>query len=208
LFKNVGFLEYGQQNIYRLNESVDRVVRKSALELRPQQPSDGWGLQKLYTILTPRPVQNAEGLAQGQWALTQRRWGKQGRRDGYVWEVDGELLAALHIRVGKRGFLIYTLLHPEALDQAEALGQAALNLTGVEPQLPVYFSFRQYEAGWQQVLPALGFEPLNSQILVVKHMTIRVRGRSPVLMPALEKSPPGGATTSAISKVESSKASR
>ncbi len=203
LFRNVGFLEYGQEYIYQLDEKVDRVALKSELELRPQEASDGWGLQKLYASLAPRAVQNAEGLAQGQWALTKRRWGDPGRRIGYVWEVDGELLAALHIRLGKGGCLVRTLLHPDALDQAEALGQAALSMSSISPQLPVYFAFRQYEAGWQHILPRLGFQPLTSQTLVVKHMTVRVQSRTPVLIPALEKSSrEGAATTSVISRSE------
>jgi len=203
LFKNVGFLEYGQEDIYRLKPKIDRSKLKPGLQLRPQQASDGWGLQKLYATLTPRPVQNAEGLAQGQWALTPRRWGEQGRRDGYVWEVDGELLAALHLRAGKCGYMIRTLLHPDAQDQVEALGQAALNLTGIKPDLPVYIAIRQYdEACWQPVLPALGLEPFTSQTLVVKHMTVRVRRQSPVLISGLEKSPPEGAATSIITQPE------
>jgi hypothetical protein len=198
LFKNVGFLEYGQKQIFQLQDGVDRIAFKPGLELRPQELSDGWGLQKLYATVAPRAVQNAEGLAQGQWALTPRRWGEQGRREGYVWEFDGELLAALHIRTGKCGYLIRTLLHPDAIGQAEALGQAALSLTAINPNLPVYFSFRQYEAGWQNVLPMLGFEPLTSQILVVKHMTVRVRSKSPILMRALEKSPSEGTASSVV----------
>ena len=198
LFKNMGFLEYGEKNIYKLGENVDRIAIKSDLVLRPQQASDGWGLQKLYATLAPRGVQNAEGLAQGQWALTSSRWGEQGRRDGYVWEYDGEILAALHIRTGKCGYLIRTLLHPDALDQAEALGLAALSLTSIKPELPVYFAFRQYEAGWQNVLPILGFEPLTSQVMVVKHMTVRVRSRSASLISALEKSTSEGAATGVI----------
>jgi hypothetical protein len=189
VFKNVGFLEYCQEDIYQLNQAVNRAAINPSLELRPQQASDGWGLQKLYATLTPRSVQNAEGSAQGQWALTKRRWGEQGWRHGYVWEVGGELLGALHIQAGKRGFWIRTLLHPDALEHAEALCQAGLKLTTNRPELPVYFAFRQYEAGWQHILAELGFEPLTSQVLVAKPMTVRVREKSATLMPALEASP-------------------
>ncbi len=94
LFKNVGFLEYAQEDIYRLDPAAKQDTIKSSLQLRPQQASEGWGLQKLYATLAPRSVQNAEGLAQRQWALPPQRWGEQGRRDGYVWEVDGELIGA------------------------------------------------------------------------------------------------------------------
>lgn len=202
LFKNVGFLEYGQEDIFQLDPQVNRMANLPSLNLRLQQPSDGWGLQKLYTTLAPRAVQNAEGLAQGQWSLAQRRWGEQGRREGYVWEVDGEILGALHLRSGKRGYWIRTLLHPDALDQAEALGQAALNLTSIRPELPVYFALREFEAGWRPILPDLGFKPLTSQTLVVKHMAVRVRKTTPALIPALEQTPTEGAATTVMSPIE------
>lgn len=189
IFKNVGFFEYCQEEIYQLDQTANRAGINSSLQLRLQQASDGWGLQKLYASLTPRAVQNAEGLAQGQWALTQRHWGEQGRRRGYVWEVGGELLGALHIRRGKQGFWIRTLLHPDALENAEALCQAGLQLTAHKAKLPVYFAFRQYEAGWQHVLPTLGFKPLTSQTLVAKPMTVRVREKPAALMSALEANP-------------------
>jgi len=196
IFKNVGFLEYGQENIYQLNQSLNRAATKSTLQLRPQQASDGWGLQKLYATLTPRAVQNAEGLAQGQWALTPRRWGERGQRIGFVWEVGGELLGALHIRVGKQGYWVRTLLHPDALDNADDLCRAALKLTANKPELPVFFAFREYEAGWQHILPTTRFKSLTSQTLVVKSMTVRVREKLPALGRALETSPTEGAASS------------
>jgi hypothetical protein len=202
IFKNIGFLEYGQEEICQLDQSINRVVIKPALQLRPQQSSDGWGLQKLYASLTPRAVQNAEGLAQGHWDLPRWRWGGHGRRQGYIWEVDGELMGALHLRSGKRGYWIRTLLHPDALTHAEALGQAALKLTANKPDLPVYFAFRQYEPSWQHILPTLGFEPLTSQTLVVKPLAVRLREKSPALMPTLEASPTEGATPTLMSHAE------
>ena len=202
LFKNVGFLEYGQEDIYQLDPSINREAIRANLALRPQQLSDGWGLQELYTTLAPRAVQNAEGLAQGQWALTHRRWGEQGRRYGYVWEVDGEILGALHLRTGKRGYWVRTLLHPDALDQAQALGEAALSLTLAQPELPVYFALREFEAGWRHILPELGFKPLTSQTMVVKQMAVRIRKVVPALLPALEQTPTEGAATTVMSPIE------
>lgn len=203
LFRNVGFLPYGQEEIYQLDQTTNRVTVTSDLTLRPQQSSDGWGLQKLYASLTPRAVQNAEGLAQGQWALTHRRWGEQGRRHGYVWEVDGDILGAIHIRVGKRGFWIRTLLHPDALENATALCQAALRLTATNPKRPVYFAFRHYESGWRHVLPEVGFQPLTGQTLVVKSMTVRLRESSSALIQAaLDVGPTEGAAPSMMTRPE------
>lgn len=202
LFKNVGFLDYCQENIYELDQALNRAAVNSTLPLRPQQASDGWGLQKLYATLTPRAVQNAEGLAQGQWALTHRRWSEHGQRNGYVWEIGGELLGALHLRAGKRGYWIRTLLHPDALDNADDLCRAALKLTANKPQLPVYFAFRQYEAGWQHILPTASFKPLTSQMLVVKSMTVRVREKRSTLARALEAGPTEGAASSMITRTK------
>lgn len=200
VFKNVGFIEYGQEDIYRLEQSTAPIT--PPLQLRLQESGDGWGLQQLYASLTPRGVQNAEGLAQGQWDLNRRRWGEQGRRMGYVWEVDGELVAALHLRAGNCGYWIRTLLHPDALEHAHALGLSALALTAARSHLPVYFAVRQYEAGWSGVLPGLGFQPLTSQVLMVRPMAIRVREKTPGLIAALESSPTEGAAPSLVTRLE------
>ncbi len=193
VFKNVGFIVYGHEDIYQLDQDIDRIRVESTLKLRPQQPRDGWGLQKLYATLTPRSVQNAEGLAQGQWEIARRQWGEQGRRFGYVWEDKGELLGALHLRLGNRGHWVRTLLHPDAREQARALCLAGVKLTGNKAHLPVYFAHRQYEAGWQNLLPDLGFAPISSQMLMVKAMTVRVREKTPSIITSLEHT--GGATS-------------
>lgn len=195
LFKNIGFLEYGQEDVFQLDPAIDRTGTKTGLTLRPQQPSDGWGLQELYTTVAPRQAQNAEGLAQGQWSLPLRRWLEQGQREGYVWEVDGELLGALHIRTGKQGYWLRTLLHPDTLDQTEALCWAALSLTTAHPNRPVYLALREFEAGWRPILPEMGFKPFTCQTLVVKNMAMRVRKTSLVRRQALEQVPPEGAVT-------------
>jgi hypothetical protein len=200
IFKNVGFIDYGQEDIYQLNPKDYPKIGNTPLKLRPQLASDGWGLQKLYGTATPRPVQNIEGLAQGQWALPARRWGEQGRRAGYVWEDRGDLLGALNVRTGKKGCWIRTLLHPEAADEAEALARAALSLIFPKINLPVFFAVRQYEAGWPAVLSDLGFALYTSQTLVVKPMAIRVREKNSRL--TLEKNPSEGAATTAMSQAE------
>jgi hypothetical protein len=196
LFKNVGFLEYGQEDVFQLDSAVDRYNLSTSLTLRPQQASDGWGLQKLYSTVAPWPAQTAEGLAQGQWSLSPQRWLEQGRREGYVWEMDGELLGALHIRAGKCGYWLRTLLHPDALDQTEELCRAALKLTMTRPHLPVYFALREFEAGWQHILPGMGFNLFTSRTLVVKNMAVRVHKKNTLVLPqALEQASPESVAT-------------
>jgi len=207
LFKNVGFLAYSQEDIYQLPGGATRLSTQTTLKLRPQQSSDGWGLQKLYGTLTPRAIQNIEGLAQGQWAIPRHRWADQGRRYGYVWEEKGELLGALYIRTGKQGCWMRTLLHPDAVDEAEAFGRAALGVI-TDRNLPVFFAIRQYESGWSAILSNLGFSAFTSQTLVVKPMTVRVSKKQSILLPNLEKNPVEGAPSAmSHSKRGSSEAS-
>ncbi len=194
LFRNVGFTAYGEEDIYALSPSYPSSQTESRLELRPQKLSDGWGLQNLYSTCTPRVVQNAEGLAQGQWALPRRRWGESGRRYGYIWEEKGDLIGALSIRIGQKGCWIRSMLHPDATDEASLLAQAALEIVRYT-NLPVYFVVKQYEMGWTNVLTDLGFAPYTSQTLLAKSMTVRVRKPQSLLIPSLEKVPPEGATT-------------
>ena len=203
LFKNVGFLKYSQEDIFQLGPPHDFTSLPTTISLRSQLPSDGWGLQKLYALLTPRQVQSAEGLAQGQWSTGRRNWAAPGHRNGYVWEEKGEIWGAVHIHSGKRGFWIRALLHPDVLDQTEALARAALEIiTHKNADLPVYFALRQYEIGWRSTLIDLGFEPLTTQVLVVKPMTVRLNDKAHVRMPALEKTSSEGAATTAISHAD------
>jgi hypothetical protein len=83
-----------------------------------------------------------------------------------------------------------------------------LKLTAARPELPVYFTYRQYEAGWTQTLLDLGFKPLTSQMLLVKSMTVRVRTKSSQLLPVLESAPTESAAQTIVSQVELHQPSR
>lgn len=200
LFKHVGFNEYCQEDIFQLESPNNSQIWQPRLLFRPQISEDGWGLQKLYTMLTPRLVQNAEGLAQGQWALPQR-WGEQGQRKGYIWEVEGEIMGALHMRIGNQGIWMRSLLHSGCLDQLEAFIETALSLTKPYASLPIYFAQRQYEAGWSNILPLLGFYPITSQSLVVKHLTVSVRRKRSItpIPTVLNETPVVSGQTSVVS---------
>ena len=202
VFKHVGFMAYCQQNIYKLTGNGGKVLEKSShIKLRPQVHTDGWGLQKLYSVATPRGVQNSEGSAQGQWALPKRAWHMPGRRIGYLWEERGEILGAVHFRVGHKGVVLRTLLHSDSVDETENLLRAALSMMSSWVSRPVYLAIREYEPGWTSILPDLGFQEFASQTLVVKPMTVRVKTSVPIRVPTLEAAPSEGTATTAASTV-------
>lgn len=199
LVKSVGFAEYCQEEIFRLDPAVQRPPFRPLLVMRPQHSADGWGLQKLYALITPRPIQTSAGLAQGQWDLPHSNWSETGRRYGYVWEVDGEILGALYIRVGNQGVWMRTLLHPDSLDKTEAFAKTALALTKSQRHRPIYFAVRHYEAGWRPVLPKLGFQSVANQTLTVKHMTVQARKAISTSLPVLPETTVVGGQSSVAS---------
>ncbi|MFQ5613917.1 MAG: hypothetical protein ACE5H9_17485 [Anaerolineae bacterium] len=174
VFRNVGFVGYAQEEVFREGPDAPQ-PEVEPLVLRRQTARDSWDLQRLYAAVTPRAVQSAEGSAQGRWELAGRRWGEQGRRYGYVWESEGEVMAAVHIRSGKEGHWLKWLLHDDALDQADALVGASLRLVRSANNLPVYCGVRSYQSGLRGALERWGFCPLTTQTLMVKHIALRIR---------------------------------
>ncbi len=186
IFRHVGFTAYAQEEVFELMSPPARLDGVEPIPLRRQRSRDSWGLQQLYATVTPRAVQNAEGSAQAQWELSRRRWGAYPQRRGYVWESRGEIWAALQIRSSRTGHWLRMLLHPDALDQADALVAAALSHVRCGPGQKLYCAVRTYEAGIPAALTAWGFQSVGSQTLVVKHTTVWAREPAAQLVPALE----------------------
>lgn len=181
IFRHVGFTAYAQEDVFQSAANTSRPKGIEPLPLRRQRSRDSWGLQQLYGLVTPRAVQNAEGSAQAQWELSGRGWGSYPQRRGYVWESMSEIWAALQIRSVRAGHWLRMLLHPDALDQADALVVAALSRVRCAPGQKLYCAVRTYEAGIPSALGALGFHLVGSQTLVVKHTTIWAR--EPAIQP-------------------------
>lgn len=181
IFKNIGFSEYAEEAIFEIEAHKIKRYKSSSsykLKLRKQTEADSWGLQRLYASVTPRAVQIAEGLAQGQWQLNGRPFYDRNRRHGYVWERDGEIAAALHIRRGERGSTLQVLLHPNEQVHIESLIRAALNITQrlwSQGSQKIYPTIRTYQSGLGIVLTDLGFTPIATQVVMVKHTTVRAK---------------------------------
>jgi len=186
IFRHVGFAAYAQESVFMLTAPVSRLEEIEPLPLRRQRERDSWSLQQLYASVTPRAVQNAEGSAQAQWELSRVGWGGYLHRRGYVWESRGEIGAALQFRSSRAGHWVRMLLHPDALDQADALVAAALARVPRAPNQKLYCAVRTYEAGMSSALSDWGFQPVGSQTLVVKHTTVWARGLATQPVSALE----------------------
>jgi hypothetical protein len=188
VFRQAGFIGYAREDIYCLQAVPEGLMPTD--DLRRQRARDGWNLLRLYTELTPRPVQIAEGMLspEGQ-AGKMGDWWDQSRESGFILEIDGELAGAVRVRHGRAAHWLRFGLHPQAQEHGGRLLQGALALLSTAPRTPIYCSVRDYESGIAIPLEQAGFQRVQTRTLLVKHMTARAKDPLLKLVPALEKRP-------------------
>jgi hypothetical protein len=188
VFRQAGFNAYAREEIFCLRRWPSNLAKINLL--RRQRARDGWNLLRLYTELTPRPVQLAEGtLSPEGHGGKMGDWWDQSRGAGYILERDDELAGAARIRRGRAAYWLRFGLHPQARDHADDLLRGALALLWAAPHQPIYCSVRDYESGIATALASAGFEHQQTRTLMVKYITVRAKEPILKLMPALEKQP-------------------
>jgi hypothetical protein len=186
-FRQAGFGAYARRRVFRSDRPQNAPTPQSA-GFRPFAERDTSTVLRLRHQVTPRPVQHAEGGANGERdPTTVLPWWKTHHTKQYVWEEHGELRLHLSILIGQEGQWLTLVLDPSfALDVdgvlAEALTLTSPNVTG-----PVYCSVRGYQGGLSPALESAGFEAVASEVLMVKHTTARAKIAVNTLSPALEK---------------------
>ncbi len=186
VLRQAGFAGYAHEDIYRLAERP-RDLKKSNV-LRHQRSRDHWNLIRLYSQVTPRPVQIAEGMltVEGH-AGKMRDWWEQARGSGYILAVNHDLAGAVRVLRGGAAYWLRFWLHPQAQDYGELLLRGALSLLWAAPRRPIYCSVRDYESGMRPALEDAGFSYWQTRSLLVKHTTARVKEPVLNLVPSLEK---------------------
>jgi hypothetical protein len=187
VFRRVGFVIYTQERLFRLDTLPARDTRLDEIPLRPHQPVDTWGLQRLYCRAAPRLVQQTECVSGDSWeAMPIGRLAGQ-RDERYVWERYGEIVGYVRLVEGQRGHWLKLLLHHDVQDQADDLVGWSQVLLNDFPPRPVYCSVRGYDTPLQVALKRVGFRPGVSLILLVKHTATHVREPEWRWVPALER---------------------
>lgn len=201
IFRQIGFTAYARQAVFRLERLPSSSGPPEGLLLRPLEERDALGLQRLHSSITPRPVQQAEGGAQGARDLDRLLpWWKAREVREYILADDGEIQAHLCIVIGEQGYWLRIVLRPAVSDQVDRVLSEALLMLSAYPERPVYCGVREYEAGLQGGLEELGFETVTSELLMVKHITVRAKVPVDKLSPAFEK---GVETAAPISRSDS-----
>ncbi len=189
VLRQAGFAGYAHEDIYRLPERPHDLKKSNVL--RHQRSRDHWNLLRLYSQITPRPVQIAEGMLSVEGHTGKmRNWWDQARGSGYVLGLDHDLAGAVRILRGRAAYWLRFWLHPQAREYADALLQSALGLLWAAPRRPIYCSVRDYESAMRPALEDTGFSYLQTRSLLVKHTTARIKEPVLNLVPSLEKPAP------------------
>jgi hypothetical protein len=171
--RQAGFAIYARQTVWKLATREAATKATEHVAVRPAARADSLGVSTLYSNVVPRLVQQVEP-------------GPQHIERGYVLQEGGELVAFLDVRRGPQGIWVEPFLHPEAYDRSEAVLETCLQLLPSPIEKPLYVCVRRYQDWLQNVMPRVGFEPLGSQVVMVKRLAVRLT--EPVLkqLPVVE----------------------
>jgi hypothetical protein len=188
VFRQSGFSAYARRHVLCLQELPRDIGVDASTLLQAVRESDAASIQRLRTAVIPRAVQNAEGGIDAERAATAfPLWWRSRPTKEYVWKEDVETKAHVRLVSGPEGHWLRILLEPEAAGQADHVVRDSLCLLSSYPPRPLYCATREYESSLRGTLDSLGFEPLASELLMVKHTTVRARVPVNALSPALEK---------------------
>jgi hypothetical protein len=189
VFRQAGFSVYAREEIYYLSAGGASALRARVNQatLRRQRKRDAWNILRLYSAITPRPVQLAEGMLNTEGVLAHiEEWWDQARGTGYVFERDNVVQGVVRITRGRLASWLRLHLHPQAAGLAdEMLAEAVWTATRARNR-PIYAAVRDYESGVRGALEAAGFEWVSERSLMVKHTTARVKEAVPWLAPVRE----------------------
>jgi hypothetical protein len=156
--RHADFVVYTRQEVWRL---IDAPTEPAAPRLRPEQDQDGWRVQQLIVNTVPRLIQQVD---------PPNRFGT-----GLVWMEGDEMLAYVRAYCGRHGVWLQLYLHPHGEEAARSIIEQAAATYQPTASAPLYCCVRRYQEWLNSPLAELGFEPLGSQALLVRHTTARIK---------------------------------
>lgn len=177
---HVGFRPYARETIWRL--TPHRLAGQShsmTAEIRAQNKADEWTLQQLYTRTTPQNAQLAEGMHTDQAVRAPiLEWWQVGTCSAFVLEQRGEVVGAVQVAQGRRGYWLQPWADFHATDSyvAHQLVRHALTVVARRAApLPVYVGVRDYQGSLGTLLEDYGFAPFTDRARLVKPVVQWVR---------------------------------
>ncbi len=195
VLREEGFGAYTRRQIFRLDPALaSSASDQTGASWRRRSRRDDWGLRRLYRTVTPRLVQQAEGLERHNRGLMPTSVWIGGRMREYVAERDGELIAYLRMLRGPEGHWLRAIIHPEAEEEGVELLSQMLPTSSDGLGRPLYCAAREYELGLKRALEETGFRPFAEELLMVKHTTAVVGAPEVQTVSGLEREVEGVTT--------------
>lgn len=171
--RRAGFAVYARQELWRCPPGAAGARNEATLRWQRARSDDSQDMRQLLRALVPPMLHQA---------LEQ-----PAERADWLYREDGQVLAILAIRRGRRAHSLLPYVHPRLAERVAALLRGALALTSAK--LPRYITIRRYQDWWGEALPALGFARHARQAVLVRHIAASIRAaRFPdELLEALEK---------------------
>ncbi len=193
-FSHVGFRAYTRQTIWRLSPSrLESFANDCSDQVRLQVNEDAWGLRRLYSLVTPQHVQQAEGQQVHEALDPPILAGWQAfARQSYVLVRASEILGCLRISYGMRGIWLQLWSDMQQVDSQcihHLLRHALTEIRRQGGRQPIYIGVRDYHGALGTILSDYGFAPFTDRAKMVKHVVQWVKSKESVLMPALESVP-------------------
>jgi hypothetical protein len=189
-----GFVPLIQQDVLKLAASPGLNAPSQVSGLREQTRDDEPLIRALHLRAAPKMTYQAEV----SFDLLRATHGPE---RGLVLVHDGELVAHVSVRQGRRSYGMRVLFRPEVESMAQPVLSYALARLLPRTRRPVYLTLRHYQSWLLPVLDDLGFVHLSSTLLMMRHTAARVQ--QPVWTPAMAENAAIQTTTSASIHLES-----
>ena len=182
-FAETGFVVAVREHAYRL-QPAPVPAPAQIRDLRRQAPVDAWDILQLYRAITPAAVQQAESPSPQQWetAPSGLPWPARAVAacERYVVPGPHGLDAWLEILTNAGGgHRLALMVHPRASELVGPIIQFALWRLSDFPARPVRVVVRDHETQLAAGLESAGFVRGGCELLMVKHMAIRIPSEVP-----------------------------
>lgn len=155
-----GFATYARQMIWQ-HEPIDWGVAESVIELEEASSSNQIGVMALIANTVPTILQQVAAPPSDM--------------DGLIYRKNGRVEAFIGISEGTEGVYLLPFIHPDMLDIAIVIIEAAIMQINRARKVPIYVCVRSYQSWLNHIIKKLEFEEWIEQAVMVKQIAVGIR---------------------------------
>jgi hypothetical protein len=194
IFRQIGFYRFTTEETLSLPSSERVSVPSLPAALRAAEARDAFNVLQLHSAVTPRNVQQAEGLTSrdfiqpvglmGGWL---QRFGLAHESSETMWswvaEEDGRIFAWFRLRWREGRCRMSFLIHPDKRSALPELRDYVVGMARANRPTILSVSVRDYQQEMTPLFEEIGFQRNGRYLLLVKHIAVQVMERrlTPVL---------------------------